>query len=95
MPGPRNTSPLAVSFISHYRTFLLMHVLFALNDPTLEMINTMFSTIFLDFARLLEDQWDLLVDTLESGVVPEMEGMAAVKGHLQVRVPTEVCDCRC
>ncbi|KAG9311384.1 GH3 auxin-responsive promoter [Chiua virens] len=37
--APRATSPIAISFIANYRSFLLMHLLFALADPDLENIS--------------------------------------------------------
>ncbi|KAF9240244.1 GH3 auxin-responsive promoter [Melanogaster broomeanus] len=48
---PNNSSPLAVSYIPSYKSFLFVHALFALQEPQVELINTMFSTIFRDFCR--------------------------------------------
>jgi len=61
-----------------------MNVLFALADPSLEMINTIFSTTFFDFVRLLEEEWDSLVQAVDDGIIPELEGLEGLKDHLQV-----------
>ncbi|EGO19354.1 hypothetical protein SERLADRAFT_479847 [Serpula lacrymans var. lacrymans S7.9] len=70
---PNNSSPLAVSYIPNYKSFLFMHALFALQEPNMELINTMFSTIFRDFCRVIEEQWETLVQCIEDGNVPELE----------------------
>ncbi|KAF9466377.1 GH3 auxin-responsive promoter [Collybia nuda] len=80
---PNNTSPLAVCFIHSYRTSLLMHALFALEDESLELINTLFATIFLDFVRLIEEYWEPLLQAINDGRVPDFEGAESVKHHLQ------------
>lgn len=84
--APTNTSPLAICFIHSYRASLLLHGLFALEDRSVELINTLFSTICFDFMRLLEEYFDILVQAIEDGKVPEFEGAESVHHHLQVCV---------
>ena len=39
-----------------------MHIVFALADSQLETINTLFSSVFVDMIRCMEEEWDTLVD---------------------------------
>lgn len=82
---PNSTSPIAISFIHPYRTSMLMHALFALEDRSLEMINTLFSTFFFDFIRLIKEHWDMLIQAIEDGVVPKLEGAEHVHQYLQTQ----------
>jgi len=75
---------MAVCFIRHYRTFLLMHVLFALAEPKLENITTLFGTVFVDMVRYMEDEWDVLLDSIETGKIPDWEGINHVLHYLEV-----------
>ncbi|KAF9234200.1 GH3 auxin-responsive promoter [Melanogaster broomeanus] len=83
LTAPRATSPVAVSFIRQYRSFLLMHVLFALADPQLETVNTLFGTVFIDMIRYMEDEWDMLLDSIETGVLPNWDGVDHVLEYLE------------
>ncbi|KAI6121227.1 GH3 auxin-responsive promoter [Pisolithus sp. B1] len=80
--APRATSPIAVSFISKYRSFLLMHALFALADTKVETINTLFGTIFIDMIRYVEEEWDNLLRYIETGELPDWEGTDHVRQWL-------------
>ncbi|KAI6094510.1 GH3 auxin-responsive promoter [Pisolithus sp. B1] len=80
---PNCSSPLAVSFIPNYRSFLFMHALFALVEPKLETINTLFTTTCRDLCRAIHDQWDGFIHCIETGVVPDLEGIEQVKDNLQ------------
>lgn len=83
MKVPNTTSPLAICFIHEYRTATLMHGLFALEDRSLEMINTLFSTYFVDLMRLIEEYWDVLLGAIEHGIIPRLKGSEDVYHHLQ------------
>lgn len=68
-----------------------MHALFALQDPKVEIFYPIFSTTFFDLTRFMEDQWDSLVQAVESGKIPEYEGLTnEIKAALQVRVSDSV-----
>ncbi|GLB35342.1 putative GH3 auxin-responsive promoter [Lyophyllum shimeji] len=95
--APNSTSPIAIAFINAHRTYLLMHALFALEDRSLEMINALFSTIFLDFLRLIDEHWDMLIQAIEDGVVPELDGAENVHQYLQAQFkpnPTRAAELR-
>ncbi|EIW76081.1 hypothetical protein CONPUDRAFT_85240 [Coniophora puteana RWD-64-598 SS2] len=86
MTAPRATSPIAVSFIDNYRTYLLIHGFFALGDVMLENVNTLFGTVFLDMIRYIEEEWDHLLDCLEHGKLPNFEGLEEVRKYLEPKV---------
>ncbi|KAF8443870.1 GH3 auxin-responsive promoter-domain-containing protein [Boletus edulis BED1] len=83
LTAPRATSPLAASFIVNYRSFLLVHLVFALADPQLETINTLFGYMFVDMMRCMEEEWDTLVHSIETGVLPDWEGTSHVQQYLE------------
>ncbi|KAJ3411287.1 hypothetical protein HDV05_002433 [Chytridiales sp. JEL 0842] len=82
MLAPNASSPLAVSFVKPYKSFLLLHCLFALGTENIELINTMFSTAFIDCIRLIMEEWDLLLICIEEGVIPPLEGVEDLKDDL-------------
>lgn len=61
-----------------------MHALFALCEPKVELINTMFSTIFRDFCRVIDDQWDILVECIATGSIPDSVDVGHLKETLLV-----------
>ncbi|KIO12049.1 hypothetical protein M404DRAFT_962542 [Pisolithus tinctorius Marx 270] len=80
---PNCSSPLAVSFIPNYKSFLFMHALFALVEPKLETINTLFTTTCRDLCRAIHDHWDDFIHCIETGTIPDLEGIEQVKNNLQ------------
>ncbi|KAH7918154.1 hypothetical protein BV22DRAFT_1134818 [Leucogyrophana mollusca] len=80
---PANTSPLAVSFLRNYRSFLLMHALFALADAKLEIMFMTLSTIFVDLVRYMEEEWVTLVTCVETGELPDYEGVDEIRQYLE------------
>ncbi|KAG6327027.1 hypothetical protein ID866_12062, partial [Astraeus odoratus] len=85
--GGWTTSPIAVNFIPLYRSSMLMHALFALADRDLEDINTIFGTYLLDMIRFMEEEWHKLVASIETGKLPDWEGIDAVREYLQPHFP--------
>ncbi|KAI5985503.1 GH3 auxin-responsive promoter-domain-containing protein [Pisolithus albus] len=83
---PNYSSPIAVSFIANYKSFLFMHALFALLEPKVETINTVFTTSCRDLCRTIDDHWEDLVQCIETGVIPDIDGIEHVKDNLQVRL---------
>jgi hypothetical protein len=61
-----------------------MHALFALYEPQVELINTIFSTIFRDFCRVIDEQWDMLVECIETGSIPDSVDVGHLKDQLLV-----------
>ncbi|KAI6044140.1 GH3 auxin-responsive promoter [Pisolithus marmoratus] len=83
MKIPTCSSPAAVSFISNYKSFLFMHALFALVEPKLEIINTVFATACRDLCRTIDDRWEDLIHCIETGVIPDIDGIETMKDNLQ------------
>ncbi|KAF9238190.1 GH3 auxin-responsive promoter [Melanogaster broomeanus] len=84
MKVPTFTSPLGVSFIDDYRSFLVMHALFALQERRLEALRTTFGTILIDFVTFMEEEWDKLLAGLETGILPAFDGTEHVHSYLQL-----------
>lgn len=80
---PNNSSPLAVSYISNYSSLLFVHALFAVQERQLELINAMFTTVFRDFCHTIGNNWDTLLDCIESGKIPNLEGIDHVRESLE------------
>ncbi|KAI6141108.1 GH3 auxin-responsive promoter [Pisolithus tinctorius] len=80
---PNYSSPIAVSFITNYKSFLFMHALFALVEPKLETINSVFTTSCRDLCRTVDDHWENLIRCIETGVIPDLDGIEGVKDNLQ------------
>lgn len=81
------TSPVAVSFITDYRSFMLMHALFALAENELESIATLFTTYFVDMIGYMEEEWNNLVTSIKTGEIPDWDGTDHVREYLQPHFP--------
>ncbi|KAI5986168.1 hypothetical protein EDD15DRAFT_2373472 [Pisolithus albus] len=68
------TSPVAVGFIRDYRTFMLTHTLFALAHGEVETICILFATSAVDMIRYMEEEWDTLITSIETGELPPGRG---------------------
>jgi hypothetical protein len=78
------TIPFAVYFIPDFKTFMIINTLFALADRELACISGGFATVLRDFYRTVEECWDLLIQSIEDGVIPDLEGLDGLKEYLQV-----------
>jgi hypothetical protein len=83
---PPLTSPLAASFIDNYRSFILMHALFALAERRLETLYTAYGTMLIDLVTFVEEEWDKLLTSIETGTLPDLEGIEHVRSYLEVSV---------
>ena len=63
---------------------MLMHTLFALADREVEMIIASFSTAIVDMVLYMEEEWDTLVACIETGTLPDWEGIGHVREYLEV-----------
>ena len=61
-----------------------MHGLFALHEPQVEVINTIFSTIFRDFCRVIDEQWNMLVECIDTDSIPDSVDVGHLKDQLLV-----------
>ena len=61
-----------------------MHTLFALAEHHLETLSTPFGTILIDLVTFMEEEWDLLLSSIETGVLPDFDGNAHIQVYIQV-----------
>ncbi|KAI6114072.1 GH3 auxin-responsive promoter [Pisolithus sp. B1] len=87
LAGDWATSPIAVGFIRDYRTFMLTHTLFALANSKIETITIIFTTSIVDMIRYMEEEWDTLIASIETGELPPWEGIQHVREYLQPHFP--------
>ncbi|KAG1779295.1 GH3 auxin-responsive promoter [Suillus placidus] len=80
---PGLTDPYAISLVKSYRAFFVLNALFALADRRVTIIRFFFANVFVIFLQYVEDEWSLLVDCIEKGIIPDVENL----GHL--RAPLE------
>ncbi|KAG2340231.1 hypothetical protein BDR05DRAFT_915978 [Suillus weaverae] len=80
---PGQTDPYAISLVKSYRAFFVLNALFALADRRVTIIRFFFANVFVIFLQYIEDEWSLLVDCIEKGIIPDVENL----GHL--RAPLE------
>ncbi|KIO10342.1 hypothetical protein M404DRAFT_21304 [Pisolithus tinctorius Marx 270] len=85
--GEWATSPVAVGFIRKYRTFLLTHTLFALGHSKVETIFIVFTTSAVDMIRYMEEEWETLVASIETGELPPWDGINDVREYLEFHFP--------
>ncbi|KAI5998647.1 GH3 auxin-responsive promoter [Pisolithus albus] len=81
MPG--YVSPWATGLITHHQSFLLIHALFALSDPTVERFLMTFITFFVDLIRYVHENWDLLITSVRDGTIPDIGHIEHVRTYLQ------------
>ncbi|KAI6038823.1 GH3 auxin-responsive promoter [Pisolithus marmoratus] len=81
MPG--HISPWATGFITHHRSFLLIHALFALSEPTLDKFVITFLTFFVDLIHHMEEEWDMLITSMRDGTIPDIDHIDHVRTYLQ------------
>ena len=75
---------MAVSYIPNYKSMLFVHALFAVQERQLELINAMFTTVFRDFCHVIGNRWDTILDCIELGTVPVLDGTDHVREHLEM-----------
>ena len=83
---PYHCAPWATGLINHHRSFLLIHALFALANPTLERISVTFITFFMDMVYYMQEEWDMLLASIRDGIIPDIDHIDHVRDYLQVGV---------
>ncbi|KAG1731726.1 GH3 auxin-responsive promoter [Suillus lakei] len=81
MPG--KTDPYAISLVKSYRAFFILNALFALADRRVTTIRFLFASVFVNFLQYVEDEWLLLVDCIEKGIIPDIENIGHVREPLE------------
>ncbi|KAH7905593.1 GH3 auxin-responsive promoter [Hygrophoropsis aurantiaca] len=86
MTLPNTTSPIAVGHIRNYRSYLLMHALFALAEEKLIIFHAVFSTLFLDLIAYMQEEWPTLLNSIENGTIPDFKDMHHVREYLEPKL---------
>ena len=83
---PGHVAPWAAGLIAHRPSFLLIHTLFSLADPRLELIGVLYVTIFMDMIHIIQEYWEVLLSSIQGGTIPDVEHIDHVRAYLQVSI---------
>jgi len=81
---PGQTDPYAISLAKSYRAFFVLNALFALADRRVTIIRFFFANVFVIFLQYIEDEWSLLIDCIEKGIIPDVENLDHLRAPLEV-----------
>ncbi|KAG1882711.1 GH3 auxin-responsive promoter [Suillus subluteus] len=81
---PGQTDPYAISLVKSYRAFFVLNALFALADRRVTIIRFFFANVFVIFLQYIEDEWSLLIDCIEKGIIPDVENLDHLRAPLEV-----------
>ena len=79
-----HAAPYAAGFIRKWVSFLLIHALFALGSRSLETVIMVFINTFVDMMHHIDMNFDMVVDCIANGTIPDVEGIAEVRRYLEV-----------
>ncbi|KAG1863073.1 GH3 auxin-responsive promoter [Suillus subluteus] len=80
---PGQTDPYAISLVKSYRAFFVLNALFALADCRVTIIRFFFANVFVNFLQYVEDEWSLLIDCIEKGIIPDVEDLDHLRAPLE------------
>ncbi|KAG1863056.1 GH3 auxin-responsive promoter [Suillus subluteus] len=80
---PGKTDPYAISLVKSYRAFFILNALFALADRRVTTIRFLFASVFVNFLQYVEDEWPLLVNCIEKGIIPDIEKLDHLREPLE------------
>lgn len=80
---PGQTDPYAISLVKSYRAFFVLNALFALADRRVTIIRFFFANVFVNFLQYIEDEWSLLIDCIEKGIIPDVEDLDHLRAPLE------------
>ena len=63
-----------------------MTMLFSVTDPLLVFIRGAYISIFYDAVLLLEEHWDIVVDAIEKGTIPDVYDLDYWRPYLEVEI---------
>ncbi|KAG0699821.1 GH3 auxin-responsive promoter [Suillus ampliporus] len=84
---PGQTDPYAISLVNSYRAYFVLNALFALADRRVTIIRFFFANVFVNFLQYVEDEWPLLVDCIEKGIIPDVEDLGHLRAPLEKHFP--------
>ncbi|KAI6038424.1 GH3 auxin-responsive promoter [Pisolithus marmoratus] len=83
---PGQVTPWATGFIIHHRSFLLIHALFTLANPSVEGITMTFVVTFMDMVHRIREEWSTLISSIRNGTIPDFEQIDHVRTYLQLNM---------
>ncbi|KAI9458738.1 GH3 auxin-responsive promoter [Boletus coccyginus] len=81
---PNQVAPWGANMVTNNRSFLIIHALFCLARSDLDQIFVSFAPFFVDLVRCVEEEWDMLLACIRHGRIPDLDGIADLRIHLQV-----------
>ncbi|KAI9463895.1 GH3 auxin-responsive promoter [Boletus coccyginus] len=83
---PDHAAPYATAFIPNWRSFLLIHALFAVGSRSLETMSMGFINTLVDMIRHLDSEFDVVVNCIANGTIPDLDGVAEVRHYLELNI---------
>ncbi|KAG1795430.1 GH3 auxin-responsive promoter, partial [Suillus plorans] len=80
---PGKTDPYAISLVKGFRAFFLLNALFALADRRVATIRFLFANVFVNLLQYIEEEWTLLIDCIEKGIIPDIEKLDHLREPLE------------
>ncbi|KAG1815046.1 GH3 auxin-responsive promoter [Suillus subaureus] len=80
---PGKNGPYAISLVKSYRAFFILNTLFALANRRVTTIRFLFASVFVNFLQYIEDEWTLLIDCIEKGIIPDTENLNYLREPLE------------
>ncbi|KDR82343.1 hypothetical protein GALMADRAFT_56917, partial [Galerina marginata CBS 339.88] len=65
---------------------IYMHMFFALMDPSIMLLNALFSTQLSDAIHVVQEHWDVMLGAIERGRLPDISGIDHVRTQLEAYV---------
>ena len=84
--APSSSVPFAVWYIPAFMGNLCMTMFFAVTDPLLVFIGAVYTSIFYDAVLILEEHWDIVVDAIEKGTIPDVYDLDYCGPYLKVKI---------
>jgi len=77
-------SPFVVMLLPSSNIYTFMATLFALIGPSLSVMQAAFSTSIYDVVRTLEQHWDIMMDAIQLGALPDIYDLSGYRSHIEV-----------
>ena len=79
------TSPFAVTLLPSDDANIFMVVLFALIDRSLSVMHAGFAILIYDMVYTLEENWDTMIDAIQTGTLPDIFDLGEYRPYIEVR----------
>lgn len=83
---PLSSVPFAVWYIPNFLGNLLMTMFFAVTDPSLVSMRATYISAFYDAVLTLEEHWDIVIDSVEKGTIPDVYDLDYCRPFLEAQI---------